>query len=394
MRMLNQLLTANEKLVIGLMSGTSADGLDAVLVKITGHGFDTKVQQLAYQSSPHPPKVREVLLRLAAGESGGSQELCLMNQWLGETMADACEELCATAGVALGEIDLVGSHGHTFFHIPQPENYLGKSLCATLQLGEASAISQRLSCVTVSDFRVRDMAAGGQGAPLVPYVEYLLYADPARNLALQNIGGIGNITFIPKGATIDHLLAFDTGPGNMVMDSVAARIDPSLRYDAGGALAATGQVDPQLLAFLMDDPYITMAPPKTTGREKYTVHYVDALCRKAEELGISLIDALATTTMYTAATIQKAAELFNPAPTLDRLIVGGGGSYNKTLLNDIAICLPNTEVITNEAIGFSSDAKEAVAFAVLANECIHSTCNNAVGATGAKHPVIMGKISQ
>ena len=394
MRTLQELQSSSQKLVIGLMSGTSADGLDAVLTVITGHGLDTKVKQVAYQSVPYAPSVREALLRLAAGESGGSHELCLMSQWLGEAMADACLELCRAAGVSPEEIDLAGSHGHTFYHIPAPEEYLGRRLCATLQLGEASAICERLGCVAVSDFRVRDLAAGGQGAPLVPYVEYLIYSDPSRNIALQNIGGIGNITFIPKGASLDGLLAFDTGPGNMVMDSLAGRIDPGLRFDKGGALAAKGRVSPELMAFLMADEYVAAPPPKTTGREKYTARYVDALCQKAGELGVTLLDALATATMYTAATIQKAAELFNPAPTLDRLIVGGGGCYNQTLLNDLRALLSQTEVIVNEDIGFSSDAKEAVAFAVLANECVHSQCNNLTGATGARHLAVLGKISQ
>ncbi len=394
MRTLQELQSAHTKLVIGLMSGTSADGLDAVLTEITGHGSATRVRQLAYQSTPYTPQVRQTLLRLAAGESGGSRELCLMNAWLGETMADACLSLCHQAGVHPRDIDLVGSHGHTFYHIPREEAYLGRALCATLQLGEASAICERLGCVAVSDFRVRDMAAGGQGAPLVPYVEYLLYADPTRNIALQNIGGIGNITFLPQGAPLEGLLAFDTGPGNMVMDALAARIDPALRFDKGGQLAACGTVSPALLAFLMDDSYLTRRPPKTTGREKYTVAYVDALCARANALGLSLTDALATATMYTAATIAKAVELFNPAPCLDRLIVGGGGSYNPTLLNDLRQCLPGSEVLVNEDIGFSSDAKEAVAFAVLANECIHTQCSNAIGATGAQHRVVLGKISQ
>lgn len=394
MRTLQELQTARTKLVIGLMSGTSADGLDAVLTEITGHGSATSVRQLAYQSTPYTPQVRQTLLRLAAGDSGGSRELCLMNFWLGEVMADACLALCQQAGVHPWEIDLIGSHGHTFYHIPREEGYLGRALCATLQLGEASVLCERLGCVAVSDFRVRDLAAGGQGAPLVPYVEYLLYADPARNIALQNIGGIGNITFLPKGAPLEGVLAFDTGPGNMVMDALAARIDPTLRFDRGGTLAAQGRISPELLAFLMEDPYLTLPPPKTTGREKYTVAYVDALCARAHALGLSLTDALATATMYTAATIAKAAELFNPAPSLDRLIVGGGGSYNPTLLNDLRQCLPGAQVLVNEDIGFSSDAKEAIAFAVLANECIHSQCNNAMGATGADHRVVMGKISQ
>ena len=381
------------RLAIGLMSGTSADGIDAVLVRITGCGPKTSVQQLGFVTLPFTDAVRARILRVAAGDFGGSEELCRMNFLIGELSADACEAVCREAGIAPSEVAFVGSHGQTVFHAPDVQEYLGKSFRSTLQIGEASVIVERLGCPVVSDFRVRDMAAGGLGAPLVPYTEYLLYQDPARNVALQNIGGIGNITLLPRGAALKDVLAFDTGPGNMVMDALAARLTGGkARYDAGGRLAAAGTVRPALLAWMMKDPYLAQKPPKTTGREVYGKAYVDALCAEAETLGVSLSDTLATATRFTAECIRAAVQNFCPVYP-DRLIVGGGGSMNPTLLGEIADCLPGCEVMTNEQMGLDSNSKEAVAFAVLANEALYGRTNNAPGATGASHPVIMGKIS-
>lgn len=381
------------RLAIGLMSGTSADGVDAVLVEIRGCGVETQVSQRAFVSLPFSDETRARILRTAAGDFGGSEELCRMNFYLGELCADACEEVCRAAGIAPREVCFVGSHGQTVFHAPEPQAYLGRTVRGTLQIGEASVIAERLGCPVVSDFRVRDMAAGGLGAPLVPYTEYLLYRDAARTVGLQNIGGIGNITILPKGCTLDEVFAFDTGPGNMVMDALAARLtDGRLRYDDGGHMAAAGAVNAALLSWMMRDPYLRQRPPKTTGREVYGAGYVARLCAEADAAGCSLTDALATATRFTAECIRVGIEQFCPARP-ERLIVGGGGSRNPVLLAHIAECLPGCEVLTNEQLGLDSDAKEAVAFAVLANETLFGRENNAPGATGAAHPVVMGKIS-
>lgn len=381
------------RLAIGLMSGTSADGIDAVLVEITGCGAATKVAQRAFLTLPFSDETRRRILRVAAGDFGGSEEICRMNFYLGELHADACEALCRQAGVAPGDIAFVGSHGQTVFHAPDAQEYLGRPVRGTLQITEGSVIAERLGCPVVSDFRVRDMAAGGLGAPLVPYTEYLLYRDAARTVGLQNIGGIGNITILPKGCALGDVFAFDTGPGNMVMDALAARLtDGKARYDDGGRLAAGGAVHAGLLAWMLRDPYLQTPPPKTTGREVYGAAYVDALCAEASALGCTLTDALATATRFTAECIRVGVERFCPQRP-DRLIVGGGGSMNPTLMAHIADCLPGCEVLTNEQLGLDSAAKEAVAFAVLANETLYGRANNAPGATGAAHPVVMGKIS-
>ncbi len=379
-------------LAIGLMSGTSADGMDAALVEISGFGLSTRVRQIAFLSLPYPAEVRNAILALAKGESGGSHELCLFHFLMGQLSLEACLAVCKKAGVSPSRVDFVGSHGQTLYHAPLQEPYLGRAVRGTLQLGEPSVISEGMGCPVVSDFRVRDLAAGGLGAPLVPYTEYLLYRSETETVGLQNVGGIGNLTVLPKGGGLSDTIAFDTGPGNMVMDALAERITGgALRYDEGGRIAAGAAVSAALLAFLMDDPYLEKRPPKTTGREEYGQPYVERLIRRGRELELTLPDMLATATRFTAECVRVGVERFLTVKP-DRLIVGGGGSRNPYLLACLRDAL-GIPVQTNEDLGLDSDAKEAVAFAILANERLHGICNNAPSATGAAHPVVMGKVS-
>ena len=295
-------------IAIGLMSGTSADGIDAAVVELRGCGTDTKVRQLGFITLPFTDEARQKILQVAGGAPLDSREICLLNFYLGGLSADACLEACRAAGIQPGDVDFVGSHGQTIWHEPAGADYLGRKVRATLQIGEPSLIAERLGCPVVSDFRVRDMAAGGLGAPLVPYTEYLLYREEHRTVALQNIGGIGNITVLPAGGALADTLAFDTGPGNMVIDALAARVtNGALRYDDGGKLARQGQVSAELLRYLVDsDDYLRLAPPKTTGREHYSAAFVDALWRKGEELGLTGYDKIATATAFTAESIRLA----------------------------------------------------------------------------------------
>ncbi len=378
--------------VIGLMSGTSADGMDAALTEISGYGTGIKVRSLAFASLPYPEEVRREILRLASGTEGGSRDLCLFSFLLGKLSLEACLKVCDMAGLAPGDVDLVGSHGQTLYHIPKPVTYLGESLTATLQTGEASVIAEGLGCVVVSDFRVRDMAAKGQGAPLVPYVEYLLYRREDRTVGLQNIGGIGNLTVLPRGGKMEDTFAFDTGPGNMVMDQIAERITGGrLRCDLNGELSARGRFSPELLGEMMGDPFLTRRPPKTTGREDYGRDYADHLMTRGGELNLSGEDILMTAARFTVECVHFAMDHFCPVRP-DVLVIGGGGSRNPTLLRLFREILP-MPVLINEDLGYDSDAKEAVAFAVLASECIHGSPNNMPGVTGADHPVVMGKIT-
>lgn len=382
-----------QRLAIGLMSGTSADGVDAALIRISGYGVQTRVQQIGFSFLPFEKPVRDRILALAGGDEGGAREVCQMAFLLGDLYAQACLRVCADTGIDPREIDFVGCHGQTVYHIPKAQDYLGRPIRGTLQIGEASVICEKLGCPAVSDFRVRDMAAGGLGAPLVPYTEFLLYRSDSLNVALQNIGGIGNITLLPKSCSMDQVVAFDTGPGNMVMDALTAQLTSGGQsYDDGGRLAAKGTVRQPLLDWMLRDSYLQQQPPKTTGRERYGAAYVSVLLEEASRLKISLTDTLATATRFTAECIRVAVERFcSPRP--DRLIVGGGGSLNPTLMAHIRDCLPGCQVMVNEDLGLDSNAKEAVAFAVLANEALFASCNNAPSATGAAHPVVMGKIS-
>ena len=383
-----ELWNQDSRLVVGLMSGTSADGVDAVLTRITGCGTDTMVEQLGFYFEPFDAATRQAILDMCTGEQGGSREVCLLGTHLGKLYARAVRELLKQTRTE--RIDLIGTHGQTVYHIPEDTPYLGGTIRGTLQIGDPSYLAEEFGCPVVSDFRVRDMAAGGLGAPLVPYTEFLLYRSETEDVALQNIGGIGNITLIPAGCTLDQVTAFDTGPGNMVMDALVVRLtDGKLSYDDGGRLAASGKVIPELLEYMLEDPYLAKEPPKTTGREYYGKEYVEKILAFGD---YPLVDVLTTATAFTAHSIALSLRRFaNRLP--NRLVVAGGGSRNPTLLAFLQEALPEVKVQIQEDLGYDSDAKEAVAFALLANEALFGICNNAPSATGAKHGVVMGRIN-
>ena len=376
------------RLVVGLMSGTSADGIDAVLTRITGSGLSTEVEQLGFAFLPFDDITRQAVLQVCGGKAGGARELCLLSTHLGKLYTEAVRQLLQSTGTE--QVDLIGCHGQTVYHIPEAVDYLGFPTRGTLQIGDPSHLAEAFRCPVVSDFRIRDMAAGGLGAPLVPYTEFLLYRSQTEDVALQNIGGIGNITLLPAGCSLEEVTAFDTGPGNMIMDALAAKITGgALNYDDGGKLAASGRVIPELLEWMLSDPYLDRKPPKTTGREYYGGEYV----KKLLSLGSHpLTDILTTATAFTARSIALSLRRF--APRLPaRLVVAGGGSRNPTLLGMLQEALPEVKIQTQEDLGLSSDAKEAVAFAILANDALFAIPNNAPSATGARHPVVMGRIN-
>lgn len=383
-----QLWQKPSRLVVGLMSGTSADGVDAALTRIHGWGLSTRVEQLGFVFLPFDDATRQRILAVAAGDFGGSREICLLSAHLGRLYADAVRQLLAQTGTE--PIDLIGCHGQTVWHIPESTDYLGIPHRCTLQIGDPSYLAEEFGCPVVSDFRPRDMAAGGLGAPLVPYTDFLLYRSETEDVALQNIGGIGNVTLLPAGCDLSQVTAFDTGPGNMVMDALVTRLTAGKQsYDDGGRLAASGNVLPELLAWMLEDPYLAQKPPKTTGREYYGNAYVDALVSRADA---PLVDVLATATAFTARSIALSLERFAPRMP-QKLVVSGGGSRNPTLLAFLAGYLPRCQVLTQEDLGWDSDAKEAVAFAILANETLFGHGNNAPAATGARHSVVMGRIN-
>ena len=376
------------RLVVGLMSGTSADGIDAVLTRITGSGLSTKVEQLGFYFQPFDAATRQAILDICGGSSGVTREICLLGTHLGKLYAEAVRELLKQTGTK--KVDLIGNHGQTVYHIPENTPYLGGTIRGTLQIGDPSYLAEEFGCPVVSDFRIRDMAAGGLGAPLVPYTEFLLYRSETEDVALQNIGGIGNVTLLPAGCALDEVTAFDTGPGNMVMDALVSKLtDGKLSYDDGGKLAANGHVIPEMLQWMLEDPYLAKKPPKTTGREYFGKEYVEKLLCFGD---YPLVDILTTATAFTAESIALSLRRFSPRLPA-RLVVGGGGSRNPTLLRFLQESLPEVKIQIQEDLGLDSDAKEAVAFALLANEALFGICNNAPSATGATHGVVMGRIN-
>ena len=384
--------------VVGMMSGTSVDGVDAALVEISGTDSEPKVKLLAFENKPYPPQVREKIFSLFTPANATVDKVGYMNFLLGEIYAKSALSVIEKAGMKPEEIDVIGSHGQTIWHAPTPESPDGIPVAYTVQIGEGSVIAERTGILTVSDFRVADMAAGGQGAPLVPFSEYLLYRREKETILLQNIGGIGNMTVMPAGAKPRDLFAFDTGPGNMIIDAVISAVTGGEKtYDAGGETAAKGRVCNALLDILKEEPYYRQPLPKTTGREHFGVQYTEKILSWWKENPIPVEDLLATVTDLTAYSIADAYERYVlPKYRASEIIVGGGGSYNATLLRFMKerFAPHGVAVRTQEDLGLSSDAKEAVAFALMADCCMRGKANTLPSVTGAEHPAVMGKISQ
>ena len=384
--------------VVGMMSGTSVDGVDAALVEISGTDSEPKVKLLAFENKPYPPQVREKIFSLFTPANATVDKVGYMNFLLGEIYAKSALSVIEKAGMKPEEIDVIGSHGQTIWHAPIPESPDGIPVAYTVQIGEGSVIAERTGILTVSDFRVADMAAGGQGAPLVPFSEYLLYRREKETILLQNIGGIGNMTVMPAGAKPRDVFAFDTGPGNMIIDAVISAVTGGEKtYDAGGETAAKGRVCNALLDILKEEPYYRQPLPKTTGREHFGVQYTEKILSWWKENPIPVEDLLATVTDLTAYSIADAYERYVlPKYRASEIIVGGGGSYNATLLRFMKerFALHGVAVRTQEDLGLSSDAKEAVAFALMADCCMRGKANTLPSVTGAEHLAVMGKISQ
>ncbi|TSA53668.1 MAG: anhydro-N-acetylmuramic acid kinase [Planctomycetaceae bacterium] len=374
--------------VVGLMSGTSADGVDAAVVEISSR----KVQLLAFDTFMYPASLRRQILGLCRPESARLDDICHYNFVLGEVFADAVINLCSKSGICLGSIDLIGSHGQTIYHQPSGKRYGRKTIRSTLQIGEPSVIAQRTGITTVADFRPRDMAAGGEGAPLAPYADYVLFKHKRLARAVQNIGGIANVTFLPGGCTQDDIIAFDTGPGNMVIDGIVHLITGGRkRYDAGGKMAAQGSMDKPLLNEMLLHPFLRRRPPKSTGREEFGADFVERVYHQAGKKGLADADIVATVTALTAKSIAQAYHRFLKTMP-DELILCGGGSHNRTLVGMLHGELPDVKMLSTDDFGISVDAKEAVSFAILAWATIKGMAGNVPTATGAERPVILGKI--
>lgn len=386
--------------VIGLMSGTSVDGIDVAIAEI---GVDKQaalqIQQLAFATVPWAAATRAAIFKLFTGPTTAA-EFCRANFQLGEAFAAAALTVMAHADLSPATIDLIGSHGQTIWHDVEKNQ-----VTSTLQIGEPAVIAARTGITTVANFRVADVAAGGQGAPLVSIFDWILLRPPATLngftggwRALQNIGGIGNVTFAPPIDVDAQPLAFDTGPGNALIDWAAGQASGGrLQYDIDGKLAAAGQVAPELLTQWLAHPYFTQPVPKTTGRELFGAPLAQSWYAEAKAQGLSDSDFVATVTELTAASIADAYTRFAPA-SLAQVIVGGGGARNPILMarldHQIALRLGRVvEVCTHEALGIDPDAKEALTFALLAYLAIHGQPGNVPACTGAKHRQILGQIT-
>lgn len=374
-------------LAVGLMSGTSLDGIDAVLCDICGSGNTTRIKQLEFTTLPLSSEIKEKIKRCCNNQATVAQ-VCSLNFELGELFAEAVQSVCKQYGVKTTQLGFIASHGQTIYHIPRKTSDYAAS---TLQIGESAVIAQRCGCPCIANFRVKDMAAGGEGAPLVPFSEYILYSKKDEAVALQNIGGIGNVTVLPANGSIDDVFAFDTGPGNMVIDE-AMQCLFNLAYDDNGTIASKGKLIEPLMEQLKKDSYLSLVPPKTTGREVYGSKYTHQLLNQYNTCNPE--DIIATLTWFTAYSIAENYRRFIlDKHDVKKVILGGGGAHNASLRHFLANELPGIAVLTQEDLGYSSDAKEAIAFVILGNETLHHQFSNVPKATGAKQKVILGNVT-
>jgi len=385
------------RLALGLMSGTSIDGIDAALVRLSGSPDNPRVRLLVFDTHSYPREVKERLMAVAAGELTSAGGVSRLNFLLGELFASAALRACRKAHVSPRSVSVIGSHGQTIYHQGRPDRSPGLKAAVgpnTLQIGEPAVIAERTGAPVVADFRTADMAAGGQGAPLVPMVDYLLLRDARKGTLALNIGGIANVTVIPAKAKPDDVTGFDTGPGNMVSDALMRHFSGDRQFfDAGGRVAARGSVNEPMLADMLCHPFFSQSPPKSAGREQFGPEFVEAyfLSRRNRRFE----DLLRTSLELTARTIADAlARFVFPETKTDRLIVSGGGAHNRTLLKRLAELLPHLIVELSDRYALPVDAKEAIAFAILADRTMHGLPGNLPRVTGARRAVVLGKLVQ
>jgi anhydro-N-acetylmuramic acid kinase len=382
-------------LVLGLMSGTSADGIDVALARISGSPPKVQALLLKHTAVKFPAAVRTEILRVGEQREITAGELSQLNFRLGALFAEAALTACKRFRVSRAFVDLIGSHGQTIFHQGKAVPYLGMRVSSTLQIGEAAVIAAKTGVTTVADFRPADMAIGGQGAPLVPYADYLLYHDAKLGRVSLNLGGIANVTVIPAGAPRERVFAFDTGPANMLIDALVAHFTRGRRkFDDGAQMAQGGLAIPVLLNELMHDPYLKIKPPKSTGREYYGADYLQTVLALGRKHRAKPNDLIRCVTIFTALTVVDALNRFViPKTKIHQLIVSGGGARNPLIMAQLLAALPGITVMPSSRVGVPEDAKEAFAFALLAYETFHQRPGNVFSATGASGPAILGKLS-
>lgn len=381
---LRRVAQSPSRLCAGVMSGTSLDGIDVAICRIQGQDA-VRLSLEYFETIPYMEEEKTALMALCAAETGRVDAVCEWNKRLGVRIGEAVRDAVSHAGLSLEQLDFVASHGQTIHHMPQAG--------ATLQIGELADIAAVTGCPVVGDFRPSDMAYGGEGAPLIPYVDWVLYRDPYKSRILINIGGIANLTALPAGGGLDTLLAFDTGPGNVLSDHlVMLHTGGALRYDEGGALALSGNLDEAFLAEIAaGDTYLPKPPPKSTGREHYTLEYAQRLLSQGEARGLALPDILATVADYTTLALADGIRRFVGFGA-DEVYLSGGGLHNAYMMRRLRERL-GKEILPVERLGMVGDAKEAAAFALLGDAFLRGAPNNAPRATGADRPVVMGKLA-
>lgn len=366
---------------VGLMSGTSLDGISAAVVRFDDAADGAIAHELlGFTQTAYAPAQRERLA--AAMRAASAEEYCALGFALGEWLAEAAIAAMRDAGVQARDVRAIASHGQTLWHIPAR---------ATWQAGESAVIAERTGVDVVSDFRVRDVAAGGEGAPLVPIADALLYADAAESRLLQNLGGMGNVSIVPAGGDVGGVRAFDTGPAVAIIDAVVRSAYPGMRFDVDGAIARRGRVVRPVLDALLDDPYFAQQPPKSTGRERYGIPYAEMLLARCLARSGATEDAVATAVALTAGSIERAYRDF--VPERGRVVLSGGGARNPALVDAIRAAVAPREVMLFDALYYDGEAKEAVAFALLAHLHVMRRAGNVIGATGARGPRVLGKLT-
>lgn len=387
--------TKYSRRIIGLMSGTSLDAIDVAMVRIEKHGLTAKVKLEHFREFPYPPKIRSVVRELFDPKRARIDDICRYDFILGEVFAAAVLRMLKETNVKAESVDLIASAGQTIWHDPelsiiQPDvDWIEGPIAtrSTFAIGQSAVIAERTGIITVGDLRVRDVAAGGQGAPLVPYFDWVLLRHKSRGRCIQNIGGIGNVTYIPPRANWDDVIAFDTGPGNMIIDELAwVATNGRQTYDVDGALGESGKVHQDLLDRWMADPYFAKSPPKTTGRELFGAQFANRIID--ESPGVDLHDLIATATALTAESIVRAYRDFvDPLGPIHEVMLAGGGAKNPTLVRMLEQRMPNQKLKIYKA----SEAKEAMAMAMIANDSVVGLVTNVAGATGGR-PTVLGKI--
>jgi anhydro-N-acetylmuramic acid kinase len=401
------------RIIIGLNSGTSADGVDAAACEITGRGLDMRVSVLGLVRRPYPADLRRRLLAVMAPAAATTEELCLLDRDVGLLFARTAED--AVNQLGLRRVDLIGSHGQTICHLPPnagPEVAPARrrrssrvmAVGATMQIGEPALIAARLGVPVVGRFRQADIAVGGQGAPLVPWTDYVLFRHAKQNRVVQNIGGIANLTWLAASGKAEDVVGFDTGPGNMLMDALVSRFTSGRRrFDLDGRLAAKGAVDSTVLKRLMGHPFLARRPPKSCGREEFGERWLKHLIERSVRRPLATEDWLATATAFTAASITLAYILLadlcrRPFPPMDEIILCGGGANNATLVRDLRVLASmrsrsgELRITTTADYGIPLQAKECVSFAVLAAACIDGIPANLPRVTGARERVVLGQV--